>query len=315
MRSPLRRLAAPITRRPRLLAVLLGAAALPALLPTPALSRTLSRRDQDGAAGARAVARELAPLADEARELPGIDFNVEEQLERLHALRFAHELEGLPHRSADAQALHVDNPFVGAGDLGYWYNLLRARKPRRVIEIGSGFSTLAAERALARNREEDPASRCHHLCIERYPSPTVRRLAAAGSIELLESRAERVDRAVFAPLDEGDILFIDSSHMIRPQGDVLFEYLELLPTLRPGVIVHVHDIFSPRDYPARWLRDAGVFWNEQYLLEGFLTNNREWKIIGALNHLAHEHFERLRAVCPFLTPESEPGSFYLQKIA
>ncbi len=133
--------------------------------------------------------------------------------------------------------------------------------------------------------------------------------------EPLEQRVERVGHAAFEELAAGDVLFIDSSHMIRPQGDVLFEYLQLLPTLRPGVIVHVHDIFSPRDYLERWLRDSGVFWNEQYLLESFLSNNREWKIIGAVNLLAHDHFERLRTAAPFLGRDAEPGSFYIQKIA
>ena len=79
-----------------------------------------------------------------------------------------------------------------------------------------------------------------------------------------------------------DILFIGSSHVIRPQGDVLFEYLELLPTLKRGVIVHVHDIFSPRDYPQSWLLDEVRLWNEQYLLEAFLTDNEHWKSNGII---------------------------------
>lgn len=251
----------------------------------------------------------------EPRELPGIEWNVDEQLQRLDELTYGHELAELPRVPEGAGELFVDNPFFGAGDIGYWYNVLRARKPRRVIEIGSGYSTLVARLALTRNAADDVRHRCDHLCIEPHPSVIVRRLAADGDVRLLEERVERVGRAVFEELGEGDVLFIDSSHMIRPQGDVLFEYLQLLPTLRPGVIVHVHDIFSPRDYLERWLRDSGVFWNEQYLLESFLSNNREWKIIGAVNFLAHDHFERLRSATPFLTRDAEPGSFYIQKIA
>jgi hypothetical protein len=81
------------------------------------------------------------------------------------------------------------------------------------------------------------------------------------------------------------------------------------------VIVHVHDIFSPRNYLKQWLQDEVRFWNEQYLLEAFLTHNSAWKIVGALNYLHHYHYEKLSAVAPFLTPEREPGSFYIQKIA
>jgi hypothetical protein len=96
---------------------------------------------------------------------------------------------------------------------------------------------------------------------------------------------------------------------------VLFEYLELLPALSPGVIVHIHDIFSPKNYLKGWLEDEVRFWNEQYLLEAFLTHNRDWKIIGALNYLHHNHYEKLKAVAPYLTHDREPGSFYIQKIA
>ena len=124
---------------------------------------------------------------------------------------------------------------------------------------------------------------------------------------------EEVGSGLFAQLSRGDLLFIDSSHVLRPQGDVVFEYLELLPSLQPGVVVHVHDIFSPRDYPREWVVDQVRFWNEQYVLEAFLTCNREWKVVAALNLLHHHHFEKLQAVCPFLTPDLEPGSFYVEK--
>jgi len=125
---------------------------------------------------------------------------------------------------------------------------------------------------------------------------------------------EDVEPGFFSELEENDILFIDSSHVIRPQGDVLFEYLELLPSLNKGVIVHIHDIFSPRNYPEQWLKDEVRLWNEQYLLEAFLCHNSHWKIIGALNYLHHHYYEELKRVAPFLTPGHEPGSFYIQKI-
>jgi hypothetical protein len=188
--------------------------------------------------------------------------------------------------------------------------LLRATKPRRIFEIGSGHSTRMAIRALARNRAEDPEYSCRHVCIEPYEMPW---LEQAG-VEVVRSKVETLDVAFFSELEAGDILFIDSSHIIRPQGDVLFEYLELLPTLRPGVIVHVHDIFSPRNYLESWLVEGVKFWNEQYLLEAFLTHNSDWKIIGALNWLHHNHSDALKEVAPHLTPKGEPGSFYLRKV-
>jgi hypothetical protein len=135
------------------------------------------------------------------------------------------------------------------------------------------------------------------------------------SVSVVRSKVEDVELSFFSKLEENDILFIDSSHIIRPQGDVLFEYIELLPSLRKGVIVHIHDIFSPKNYPKEWLEDKVLFWNEQYLLEAFLTHNSTWKVVGALNYLHHNHYEKFKTVAPFLTLEREPCSFYIQKIA
>ena len=92
-------------------------------------------------------------------------------------------------------------------------------------------------------------------------------------------------------------------------------FLQVLPTLEKGVVVHIHDIFSPKNYPKEWLMDDVKFWNEQYLLEAFLSHNRDWKVIGALNYLKHAHYSDLKRIAPFLTPDREPGSFYIQKAA
>jgi hypothetical protein len=134
-------------------------------------------------------------------------------------------------------------------------------------------------------------------------------------VPVIREMVEDLGIEYFAELQDKDILFIDSSHIIRPQGDVLFEYLELLPILKPGVIVHLHDIFSPRNYPGRLLVKNVLFWNEQYLLEAFLSHNNSWQLIVALNYLHHNCYEKLKSVAPFLTPESEPRAFYIRRIA
>lgn len=104
---------------------------------------------------------------------------------------------------------------------------------------------LVAIAALQKNSEEQSGYQCRHVCIEPYEMPWMEQ----SGVEVIRARVETVDQTVFRELEAGDILFIDSSHMIRPQGDVLCEFLELLPILRKGVIVHVHDVFTPRDYP------------------------------------------------------------------
>lgn len=246
---------------------------------------------------------------DEDRSLPGIDWNIAEQLALLESFRYADELGHIATSTGDPAAFNIHNGQFESGDAEFLYQMIRSKKPRRVIEIGSGNSTLLARDALKRNRVEGLES--YHICIEPFEAPW---LEQAG-IKTLRQRVEDVDPAMFQQLEAGDLLFIDSSHIIRPQGDVLTEYLQILPSLRTGVIVHVHDIFSPRDYSRESVLKTMWLWNEQYLLEAFLSNNRSWKVIGALNLLMHHHYDALKAVCPFLTPDREPGSFYLQKIA
>lgn len=250
------------------------------------------------------------PFADD-RSLPGVDWNVPGQLQQLEQLRFAAELAGLPDQKVEPPAFHFGNRQFESGDAEYWYQLIRATRPRRIFEIGSGNSTLMALKALRQNRSEDPGYECRHLCVEPYEMPWLEKTG----VTVVRQKVEDVGTEMFEELQAGDILFIDSSHVVRPQGDVLFEYLELLPSLRAGVIVHIHDIFSPKDYPRHWIADEVRLWNEQYLLEAFLTHNDRWQILGALNYLHHHHYDRLKAVAPYLTPDREPGSFYLRKVA
>jgi predicted O-methyltransferase YrrM len=247
---------------------------------------------------------------DEERLLPGIDWNIPAQLALLDALRYEQELAHLASPRSGPIDFRLKNGSFESGDAEFLYQLIRQRKPRRLFEIGSGNSTLIARDALNANRAEVPGYSCQHVCIEPFEAPW---LESTG-VTVIRRRVEEVEPTLFGELEENDLLFIDSSHVIRPQGDVLTEYLEILPALRPGVIVHVHDIFSPRDYPCEWVKERMLLWNEQYLLEAFLTGNDSWKVIAALNLLRHRYFDALRRVCPYLTPDREPGSFYMQKV-
>jgi predicted O-methyltransferase YrrM len=248
---------------------------------------------------------------DEDRLLPGIDWNIQEQLELLRSFSFNEELRRLAAPQGAEPSIFQSDAAANfeSGDAEFLYNFIRKKKPARVFEIGSGKSTRIAAAAIRRNRDEAPGYRCKHVCIEPYEAPWLEQTGAT----VIRRRVEEVGSGLFGELSRGDFLFIDSSHVLRPQGDVVFEYLELLPSLKPGVVVHVHDIFSPKDYPREWVVDQVRFWNEQYVLEAFLTCNRDWKVVAALNLLHHHHFEKLQGVCPFLTPDREPGSFYMEK--
>lgn len=257
-----------------------------------------------------------ADLAPEAflqdRTLPGLDLNVAEQLELLGKLSYGPELELLPLEPTGRREFHYHNGAFESGDAEYLYSMVRHVRPRRVFEIGSGSSTLVVRAAIARTTAEDAAYRCRHLCIEPYEQPWLEELG----VEVRRTLVERLDPALFDELESGDILFIDSSHVIRPGGDVVYEYLQVLPRLRSGVLVHIHDIFTPREYLAEWLVNDMLLWDEQYLVEAFLAFNRDFRIIGALNFLKQHHSEALCAACPVLQREKdhrEPGSLWLAR--
>lgn len=247
----------------------------------------------------------------ENRNLTGIDLNITEQLEILSRFNYNTELLQFPQEKVnDKIEFCYNHGSFRSGDAEYLYNMIRLFKPKKIIEIGSGSSTLMAINAIKKNKEEDPAYNCEHICIEPYEFTWLEKC----NVKVIRQLVEEVDLSLFKSLTAHDILFIDSSHIIRPQGDVLFEYLEILPVLNSGVLVHIHDIFTPKDYLDEWVHNA-VLWNEQYLLEAFLTQNDQYKIIGATNFLMHNYYDQFASKCPILKTqkEREPGSFWMRK--
>lgn len=185
-------------------------------------------------------------------------------------------------------------------DAALLYGMIRHLRPQRVVEVGSGWSTTVVARAL---RDGDLATKL--TCIEPYPRDFVRRIA-----EVHELRVEKVQDTplvVFEALEAGDVLFIDSSHVVKTGSDVAHLMLEVVPRLSEGVVVHVHDIFIPEDYPQDWVR-AGFGWNEQYVLQAYLSGSATAHVL-AMNHwLAIRHPEAVAAA--FGAVELHGSSFW-----
>jgi predicted O-methyltransferase YrrM len=243
------------------------------------------------------------------RPLPGIDLKIDRQLVLLSQLSYSSELQGIPFSEINKSEFYWTNGSFESGDAEIWYNIIRSRKPSLIIEIGSGYSTLMAIEAINKNTIEDPDYLCEHICIEPYEMSWLE----DKNVTVIRERVEDVNVDLFNRLGDDDILFIDSSHMIKRDGDVLHEYLHILPTLNKGVIVHVHDIFTPRDYPYEWISKYVRFWNEQYLFEAFLSCNSEWSTFLSLNYLKHNYYDELKSHCVQLKSDREPGSYYIQK--
>jgi hypothetical protein len=241
-----------------------------------------------------------------------IDFDLDGQRRLVRRLGDAYraELEAL----ASAGAFDFANEYFAGLDAAMYYALIRDLRPARVIEIGSGMSTRIAAKALERNLAE--GRRGELTCIEPFPQP--RLTEDMPAITLLQQPVERVPLDTFDALQSGDILFIDSSHAAKFGGDVCREFLEILPRLQPGVWVHVHDIFFPHDYPAEWVIDKRLAFNEQYLLEAYLAFNRAFAV-RAVNHwLATEHRGDVEVLAPPSVWRPGPlgaGSFWMQRVA
>ena len=248
------------------------------------------------------------------RRLPGINLNTENQVKLLNEFHYTDELLRFPVAAPEGndKTFFYDNGWFDKGDAEILYSLIRKYKPSKIIEVGSGNSTLMALNAISKNKEENPAYDCAITCIEPYEMSWLE----TKKIKVIRQRVEELDVTLFDSLDANDILFIDSSHMVRPQGDVLFEILELLPRLNKNVIVHIHDIFTPKDYLDSWIIEGHGFWNEQYVLEAFLSMNKEYEIMLALNYLFYHHRDELNRACPLLAknPAKEPRSIWIRRV-
>ena len=245
------------------------------------------------------------------RKLNGINFNIDEQLLLIENFKFNQELIQFPVEKIENFKFYHNNGSYSYGDAEYLYNIVRYFKPSKFIEIGSGNSTLMVRNAIKANQFENKNYSCNHICIEPYEQPWLEQLG----VQVIREKVEQLDYSIFEQLEKNDILFIDSSHIIRPEGDVLFEYLELLPILKPGVIVHIHDIFTPKNYLDNWVITEHRLWNEQYILEAFLTLNKEFRIIGALNFLRHNYSNEFDQKHPLSAQnkDHEPGGFWIQR--
>jgi hypothetical protein len=179
--------------------------------------------------------------------------------------------------------------FVGI-DPHIYHCMVRHFKPGKVIEVGAGFSTLIAAAVLKQNGSGEI------IAVEPYPRDFI--ASGAHGIQHIAQKAEALGAAFFDGLNAGDMLFIDSSHVVKTGGDVNYLILDILPRLKSGVIVHIHDIFLPYDYPKGWLLENGWFWTEQYLVQALLIHNPRLKILLANHFLERDHAEALQRVFP-----------------
>ena len=240
--------------------------------------------------------------------LAGVSLDVPRCLALLDEIGGAFAAEcAWPERSDDPHVYHSSNGQFGYASAAVAHAMVRRLRPRRVIEVGSGYSTHVLGHALARNAAESGGAP-ELISIEPHP-PEILSAPIPHLGTRIERNVEDVDPAIFATLGEGDVLFVDSSHVIRYGGDVLFLYLDVLPSLRPGVVVHIHDIHLPDPYPRVYYEESRYVWNEQYLLQAFLSHNRAFRVLLPCWLIHREHDARFRRAFPGYEPSRHrPGS-------
>ncbi len=241
----------------------------------------------------------------------GVDVDLARQIAALNDMVLPFEPEYRGNATYSEGVAGGAGPGFGYIEAQALHGVLRSLKPRRIIEVGSGVSTHCAMHAVGLNAKEGrPAT---ITCIEPYPSAFLQQAAATGAVELVKSPVQALDPDFFLGLEAGDLLFIDSTHAVKPGGDVVYLYLEVLPRLKPGVTVHIHDIYLPYVYQ-RDVLSALFQWSETALLQALLTNNAHLSIVFCLSQLHYDAPETLAAVFPEYDPQPaadglvEPGA-------
>jgi predicted O-methyltransferase YrrM len=239
------------------------------------------------------VERALSWSAD----VPGVELREEDQAELFREL--VPLFDGVPNRRYQPA-----NGWYDSGDALLYQAITRWLKPNRVVEVGSGFST-----AKLLDTADVFLPDLNVTCIEPNPDRLVALLQPSDHVEVIAEPVQAVPLATFTSLESGDVLFIDSTHVAKAGSDVVWLFLHVLPRLASGVVVHVHDVFWPFEYPSEWLRE-GRDWNEDYLLNAFLCHNDAWRI-ELFSSWLWQHRPEL---VPLDLREEKPGSFWLSRL-
>ncbi len=209
---------------------------------------------------------------------------------------------------------YYDNTSYGFGDACIYWSMIGHLRPTRIIEVGSGFTSALALDAI---EHFGLSTRCTFI----DPNPELL-LKVAAPIQARHSvvaeLVQNTDPALVEQLGPDDLLFIDSSHVVKTGSDVHFEVLELLPRLKPGVMVHFHDTFYPFEYPRPWVIEDNYSWNELYFLQSFLMYNAAFKVVYFNDFVGREHADRIRALLPRETASrillNPGGGLWLQRV-
>lgn len=244
------------------------------------------------------------------REIAGIDISPERHLQVWEEL--APFLQRLPFTDGPDRGFryHFDNPFYAIGDGSVYSALLQRHLPKRVIEIGSGYSSACLLDTVELFFTHPVEIHFIEPFPDRLRSLLSDRPYRAATIHTVD--VQQVPVSLFRSLEAGDMLFIDSTHVMKTGSDVCYELFDILPALAPGVLVHFHDIFWPFEYPRSWAIDSNRSWNEIYALRAFLMYNRSFEVHFFGDFFARRFRDRIQRDYPALL-RNPGGNFWIRK--
>jgi predicted O-methyltransferase YrrM len=229
--------------------------------------------------------------------LGGIELGEERQLELLRRFAELYPSVPFPERPTQGARYHYENDFYSYSDAITLHCMMRTVMPKRIIEVGSGFTSAAILDTVDRFFPDGLAL----TSIDPYPKRLHSLLRDEDRVatRIIETQVQDVDPKVFCALEAGDILLVDSSHVSKAGSDVHFLLFEVLPRLRDGALIHFHDVFYPFEYPKDWIYQGWTF-HEAYLLRAFLQNNSRFRIKYFQSMMFRRHrafFEERMPLC------------------
>ena len=255
------------------------------------------------------IEKRAAQIFDEKDTIKGINLNSVLQLELLK--NSSELISDFPFfNTTNTGRYKLPNNFFGTGDVLALFLIFKTFKPAQVIEIGSGYSSAA----MLDYNDSFFQSKIKFDFIEPYPDRLNSLLTEADkkSTMVHQKFVQDVPIDFFKKLNENDILFIDSSHVSKIGSDVNYLFFEVLPVLKKGVIIHIHDIAFPFEYSKDWV-DYGIYWNETYLLRAFLSYNSSFEIVLWNNYLKKKKSSEVKLLNP-LYENIGGGSIWLKKV-
>lgn len=259
------------------------------------------------------LSRLPADIFERRSALGGIDLNLERALDLVETrlAPFVAELDVPRDGPRPPGEFFLANENYETVDAELLYAMVRALRPRRVLELGSGYTTLLIGAACRRNAADGVEA--EHVAYDPYPRQHIIGDAPPPPTRFNPMSATDVPLDAFRALEENDILFVDTTHTVKLGSDVNRVVLDVLPVLASGVVVHFHDIFLPWEYPRVWFEEMGYYWAEQYLVQAFLAFNDAFEVLLPANALAREHPDRLAAVVPSFHAGMTPGALWLAR--